>query len=174
MEASTRAAYDWLTGPSCERGPAPFLKDSAADSADWWHVAVPAGFNSALGIRYDGKPGGRRWVQGAAFDFRQGDLLYDRPQGTRPWSEALKTMGFCVRVLRAVPASGRRGPHRSRGEVQYEVWEPNEGRTVLVRSCVRETTQDGFMRFLIWGEKGDNDVTTSAQLHLVEHVAGER
>jgi hypothetical protein len=143
------------------------LSDFPDGFAAGWHLAVPACFRDALDITWaERKKGGVsawRWIQGSSFDFKQGDTIYDVPEADGGWGDARHRVGFCVSVTDASPALPAKPAAvrpetpedvpRDPGFVTFDVLEPNDGRTALVRTGQRTLSQDGFVRFLICGDQ---------------------
>ncbi|NQT88275.1 hypothetical protein HQ560_16020 [bacterium] len=130
-----------------------------------WHVAVPACFRDALDIKWTerkkDKVGEWKWIQASAFSFRPGDTLYDSPKAYGTWAGALGQLRFALVVTDASPAVPAKpasvAPEtaedvpRAPGVVAFDVLEPNEQRTALVRTAQQTLSQDEFVRFLVCG-----------------------
>ena len=149
------------------------LSDFPAGFAVGWRLAVPACFRDALDIKWaERRKDGTsvwRWIQGSSFDFKQGDTLYDVPEADGGWGDALRRLGFCIAVTDASPALPAKPAAvrpetpedvpRDAGLVAFDVLEPNDSRTSLVRTGQRTLSQDDFVRFLICGDQGREDTS---------------
>lgn len=81
------------------------------------------------------------WTQGCNFSFSPGDTFYsDREAYTLVWSEALKTMQFCLQVQAS-----------DAGSVTFQILVPNEDRTAVVRERIGIVKPSESVRLLITG-----------------------
>lgn len=137
------------------------LKDPFAETAEGWYMCVPLCFNDALDIKLtkriirdeeNEKEEILVWTQGSSFAFNSGDTLYDTHDAYKVWSEALKTIGFCVRVKtssNAGPTEGDTG--RSSGSIIFSILTPNKDQSKIVERGEHSMSQDDFVGFLISG-----------------------
>lgn len=127
------------------------------DNGDWFMFCPPC-FNDPLDLKETLKVGGKgrekTWTQGSMFSFKAGDTIYDTPAAYLPWREALKTIKCCVSVEKATDAA----PGVA-GLVSYQRSVPKNGKLVFV--ATKETTQAGFVRFLITGDDSDHETVVS-------------
>ena len=74
------------------------------------------------------------------FAFRAGDLIYDTSsEGT--WGEVLKKIGHAYQVTHATPGK--------LGTIKYDIFQPNESRSALVKVGEQETTQEKFAELVL-------------------------
>jgi len=119
-------------------------------------MCVPSCFNEALDIKQTERILHKKktivWTQGSWFSFKQGDTVYDTAEAYKVWSEALKSIGLCVKVKMAhsaVPSAG--ASERFPGSVTFSILSPNKARNKLVERAEHTMSQDDFVRFLIAG-----------------------
>lgn len=125
-----------------------------------WAFAIHPAMATALDIqlkpRVVEKKSTLEWTQGSAFDFREGYTIHDAPEAWNlPWGEALKHIGYSLKIVDAIPASpanATRDEARFSGEVTFQIYRPNADCTVLqTHGEPRTVSQDDFVRLLIVG-----------------------
>jgi hypothetical protein len=142
-----------------------------------WFMWVPLCFNAALDIQQTGRVFEGiellEWTQGSAFSFAAGDTIYDTKSAYEPWSEALKSICYCIEVKMASPSVPGKLPSkdpnkakdpknswpRNPGRVDFKLFVPNSTRSGVVLEKECSMTQDAFVRLLITGKTAGLDLT---------------
>lgn len=128
---------------------------------DDWFIYVPSCFNDCLDIsktdRRSGKMSDKNvikkvWTQGSRFSFHRGCVLYDTPKAYQKWSDAIKSVGYCISILNgtsAEPAISEK--ERIHGNVEFSVFSLCKRTKELKEVGIFSLSQDKFIRFLIKG-----------------------
>lgn len=133
-----------------------FLKRPEADYSQGWHICVPKCFNVALDIQLtERKVNGKAiltWTQGSKFSFQEGDVLYNTIEASQEWSQALRRLKYCVRILSASDAiPAQKNNPRNPGLVKFKIQVPDEKMKFLIEHNEYSMTQDEFVSYLIQG-----------------------
>lgn len=83
-----------------------------------------------------------RWTQGSEFAFKEGDVIYDSPEGYLIWDEALKVIRLVCSVTGSTP-NNLKG-----GSVSFQMHKPNRNHSGLIFLEERTITQAQFVNFL--------------------------
>ena len=121
------------------------LRDPDSAATDWF-MHVPDVFNESLDIKRVTRAGSdeKVWNQGKGFNFRAGQVLYDSPEGSKVWGEALRSITCAIQVQNAVPA------HREgQGSVSFILFRPNSAKTAVESVGSYTVSQLQFVRLLI-------------------------
>jgi hypothetical protein len=95
------------------------------------------------------------WTQSTAFNFKDGYTIHSYPPelSDKTWGEQLQRNSLSVQVIKALPAIPLdENFSRFSGYVKFRLFERHPDGKKLVEKSIHETTQDGFVRYLITGE----------------------
>lgn len=95
------------------------------------------------------------WVQSTAFNFREGYAVHSAPlkHQHNSWGEQIASNRWTAQVIQAYPAIPLyENFSRSPGYVKFRLYERQPDRASMIEKSIHETTQDGFVRYLITGE----------------------
>jgi len=135
------------------------LKSPHGDSPSEWFMYIPPFFNNALDIRDTERKKDKIsywvWTQGADFSFSVGDVIYDTKEAYKTWSEAIKKIGICIQVTRAVSASSSEAGFRFPGRISFDLFLPDQSKVRLQKISEYEMTQYEFVSLLIFGPSAE-------------------
>lgn len=133
--------------------------------ASGWYMAIKESFKMELDIklteRKKNKTSYYEWVQGPYYCFSEGQLIYDSSEAYTCWDNALKKVNLACQVVAAKPnipikidnaATGKPEYRVLEGHVQFLLFKPDEGRTMLMPFLGCQRSQNEFVNFLRTGE----------------------
>lgn len=123
-----------------------------------WAFNVGPQFANALDIHLtqrvvDKKPT-KCWTQGSTFDFKAGYAVhtYLREMDDKKWIEQLAQNPVSIKIEAASPAIPKdESGTRNKGTVRFQILKRSPDGKTLVQDEIFETTQEGFIRYLITG-----------------------
>lgn len=157
VEEKNKRLFDLL---SCSNVPSGFQNPYDWPSwCDEWSFNVGPQFANALDIqltqRVIEKKSVKCWTQGSSFDFKKGYFIHTYPNSLaeKKWGEQLANNPISIMIEDASPVipADEYGA-RNGGKVIFRILKRHDDGTSLVPAAIHETTQDGFVRFLITGE----------------------
>ena len=125
--------------------------------ADNWFMAVGTCFRNELDIKKTKriKTGKQHeiWTQGSAYNFKEGQILYDTPAGYSPWGNALKEITLICKIVKSKPKTMQSSNKiQSDGIVNFVLYKINSDKTGIVETDNIELSQSNFVVFLKTGE----------------------
>jgi len=125
--------------------------------ADNWFMAVGTCFRNELDIKKTKRiKAGKQhevWTQGSAYNFKEGQILYDTPAGYSTWEDALKEVTLICKIVKSEPKTIQSSNKiQSDGIVNFVLYKINSDKTGIIETSSIELSQSDFVVFLKTGE----------------------
>ncbi len=131
--------------------------------ADNWFMAVGEQFKNELDIKKTNrKKNGKNigvWTQGVSYNFKEGQVFYDTPDGYSTWSKALGKITYTCQILKAgAKTIATKYRDANEGFVEFAIYKTNTEKTNIIELDRQKLTQSDFVVFLNTGMIGDRKI----------------
>ena len=121
--------------------------------AENWFMAVGEQFRNELDIKKTKRKKVAVWTQGQSYNFKEGQVFYDAPEGYSIWANALEKITFTCKILKSeAKIIGTKYNVAYEGFVKFVLYKTNQRKTDLIEIDKPTMSQDSFVVFLKTGE----------------------